>query len=81
MPKKDDPEIKDQLEEQACSMIVLARPELVPNSNWIDTVIRMGIDPGELARRHRDTLIGEIGARTAPEQVSTTNLVSSIRRS
>lgn len=79
IPKKDDPEIKDQLEEQACSMIVLARPELVPNSNWIDTVIRMGIDPGELARRHRDTLIGEIGARTAPEQVSTTNLVSSIR--
>ncbi|OAA72762.1 Armadillo-like helical [Akanthomyces lecanii RCEF 1005] len=71
MPKKDDPEIKDQLEEQACSMIVLARPELVPNSNWIDTVIRMGIDPGELARRHRDTLIGEIGARTAPEQPAT----------
>lgn len=79
MPKKADPEIKSLLEEQACSMIVLARPELVPNSNWIDTVIRMGIDPGELARRHRDALIGEIGARTAPEQVSATNLVSSTK--
>lgn len=68
MPQKDNPEVKAQLDEQACSIIVLARPELLPNSNWIDTVMRMGIDPGELARKHRDSLLGEIGTRTAPEQ-------------
>ncbi|KAJ3498285.1 hypothetical protein NLG97_g1246 [Lecanicillium saksenae] len=71
VPKKAEPEVKDQLEEQACSIIVLARPELLPNSSWIDTVIRMGIDPGELARKHRDSLLGEIGTRTAPEQPAT----------
>ncbi|KAJ6782657.1 hypothetical protein PWT90_00210 [Aphanocladium album] len=71
VPKKDDPEVKEQLEEQACSIIVLARPELLPTSSWIDTVIRMGIDPGELARKHRDSLLGEIGTRTAPDQPAT----------
>lgn len=70
LANKDGQEVQDQLEEQACSMIVLARSELIPGSNWIDTVIRMGIDPGTLARNHRDALLAEVGARTAPEQVS-----------
>lgn len=72
LPQKDNNEIQVQLEEQACSLVVLARPELIPTSNWIDTVIRMGVDPGDLARKHRDSLLGEIGTRTAPEQVSST---------
>lgn len=69
LPIKDRPEVEDQLEAQACALIVLARPELIPNSNWIDTVIRMGVDPGDLARKHRDTLLAEIGARAAPKQL------------
>ncbi|TQV93892.1 hypothetical protein V2A60_003948 [Cordyceps javanica] len=68
MPNNEEPRIKHDLEAQACSIIVLAQPELIPNSNWIQTVIRMGIDPGELARRQKDTLLSEIGTRTAPEQ-------------
>ncbi|OAA53021.1 50S ribosomal protein L19e [Cordyceps fumosorosea ARSEF 2679] len=71
MPSNDESEIKKYLEEQACSMIVLAQPELITGSNWIDTVIRMGIDPGELARKHRDHVLKEIGTRAAPENVST----------
>ncbi|KAM3486857.1 hypothetical protein MY3957_009690 [Beauveria namnaoensis] len=63
-----DPAIREQLEEQACSIVVLARPELISHSNWIDTVIRMGIDPGELTRNHRESLLREIGVRTAPDQ-------------
>ncbi|KAM3537214.1 hypothetical protein ARSEF1564_009864 [Beauveria bassiana] len=66
--KNADPAIREQLEEQACSIVVLARPELISHSNWIDTVIRMGIDPGELTRNHRESLLREIGVRTAPEQ-------------
>lgn len=68
MPNSGDSTTKGYLEEQACSIIVLARPGLIPNSNWIDTVIRMGIDPGDLARKHRDSLLEEVGSRTAPEQ-------------
>ncbi|OAA38017.1 Armadillo-like helical [Beauveria brongniartii RCEF 3172] len=68
IPNNTDPAIRGQLEEQACSIVVLARPELILHSHWIDTVIRMGIDPGELARNHRESLLREIGARTAPEQ-------------
>ncbi|KAM3519553.1 hypothetical protein MY4038_009752 [Beauveria bassiana] len=66
--KNAEPAIREQLEEQACSIVVLARPELISHSNWIDTVIRMGIDPGELTRNHRESLLREIGVRTAPEQ-------------
>ncbi|KAM3449958.1 hypothetical protein MY3296_006486 [Beauveria thailandica] len=68
IPKNADPAVRGQLEEQACSIVVLARPELILRSHWIDTVIRMGIDPGELARNHCESLLMEIRARTAPEQ-------------
>ncbi|PHH78429.1 hypothetical protein CDD82_3049 [Ophiocordyceps australis] len=58
------------LEAQACALLVLARPELIPRCSWIDLCLRMGIDPGDLARRHLDNLFGEIEKRTSLDQRS-----------
>lgn len=58
------------LEAQACELLVLSRPELVPRSSWIDICLRMAIDPGNLARKHLDDLLKEIGRRVSLEQQS-----------
>jgi hypothetical protein len=60
--------LQDQLESQACSILVLARPELIPRSSWIDMCLRMGVDPGTLAKKHTNELLGEIGQRSTIEQ-------------
>ncbi|KAG6003469.1 hypothetical protein E4U21_002005 [Claviceps maximensis] len=50
----------DVLESQACSILVLSRPELIPRSSWIDICLRMAVDPGTLAKKHLDQLLREI---------------------
>ena len=60
----------DQKEAQACSLLVLARPELIPRSSWITLCLRMGIDPGELAQKHQGSLLKEIGKRASTANVS-----------
>lgn len=57
------------LERQMCSLLVLSRPDLIPRSSWIDTVLRVGLDPGSLALRHEQDLLGEIIQRTTFDQV------------
>lgn len=56
---------EEDLESQACSILVLSRQELIPRSSWIDMCLRMGLDPGSLAKKHLDDLLKEIGTRTA----------------
>ncbi|KAG5983990.1 hypothetical protein E4U55_006502 [Claviceps digitariae] len=58
----------DVLESQACSILVLSRPELIPRSSWIDICLRMAVDPGTLAKKHLDKLLQEIGSRTSFDQ-------------
>ncbi|GAB0135257.1 hypothetical protein EsDP_00003602 [Epichloe bromicola] len=58
----------DELESQACSILVLSRPELIPRSSWIDMCLRMAVDPGTLAKKHLDELFQEIGTRTSIDQ-------------
>lgn len=60
----------EQLQQQACSIVVLSRPELIAKSNWIDICLSMGLDPGSLAQSQTNTLLKEVGVRTAPQQVS-----------
>ena len=48
------------LKEQMVSMLVLARPELVPRLNWIDLCLRVAVDPGDLARAFGDDLVQQI---------------------
>jgi hypothetical protein len=40
------------LHAQALSLIVLARSEMIPRTSWIELCLRMGVDPGELVRKH-----------------------------
>ncbi|KAH7354038.1 translational activator GCN1 [Plectosphaerella cucumerina] len=61
---------KTLLEEQMCSLLVLARPDLMPRCSWIELCLRSGVDPGQLACKYQDKLIEEILARTGPEQDS-----------
>ncbi|KAI9167300.1 eIF-2-alpha kinase activator GCN1 [Paramyrothecium foliicola] len=61
---------RKDLELQACLMLVLSRPELIPRASWIELCLRMQLDPGELAREYQDDLLQEVGARTSPSQKS-----------
>jgi hypothetical protein len=40
----------DILRKQMVNILVLARPEIIPRTSWIDTCLRMGVDPGQLVR-------------------------------
>ncbi|KAF2012274.1 ARM repeat-containing protein [Aaosphaeria arxii CBS 175.79] len=40
------------LQKQCIELLPLARPQIVPRSSWIDLCLRMGVDPGQLAREH-----------------------------
>lgn len=40
----------DVLQAQLISMLVLCRPEILPNTSWIDSCLRVGQDPGALAQ-------------------------------
>lgn len=53
-----------QLEDQMCSLLVLARPQLVPRAAWIDLCLRLGLDPGTLAKNHEKTLLEEVVRRS-----------------
>jgi hypothetical protein len=55
---------KPKLEAQMCSLVVLAKPQLIPRASWISLCLRVELDPGELARKYEDVLIQEIVDRT-----------------
>ena len=53
---------QDQLRKQAINLLVLARGDLIPKVSWIDTCLRMGVDPGQLVQENLQeciTLINE----------------------
>lgn len=55
-PLPTDPRFKarnpgsDVLQAQLINMLVLCRPEILPNVNWIDVCLRVGQDPGALVQ-------------------------------
>ncbi|KAE9377900.1 ARM repeat-containing protein [Stipitochalara longipes BDJ] len=51
--------------DQMVSMLVIARPQLLPKVTWIDICLRVQVDPGELARVSGDTLIQQIVDKTS----------------
>ncbi|KAH6610983.1 hypothetical protein Trco_001003 [Trichoderma cornu-damae] len=59
---------QETLEQLACSLLILCRTELIPRANWIDSCIRMGVDPGRLAQKYAETLLKEISERTSVKQ-------------
>ena len=40
----------DSLQRQLIDMLVLCRPEILPHVHWIETCLRVGLDPGSVAR-------------------------------
>jgi hypothetical protein len=48
---------EDVLHKQAIHLLILARPDIIPRASWIDLCLRMGVDPGQLARDHLDQCI------------------------
>jgi hypothetical protein len=55
---------KAKLEAQMCSLVVLAKPQLIPRASWIELCLKVELDPGELAREYEQKLIQEIVQRT-----------------
>lgn len=54
----------DYLQKQAISLLVLARRELIPKTSWIDTCLRMGVDPGQLVQENLSECIALINEAT-----------------
>ncbi|KAL2265030.1 hypothetical protein VTJ83DRAFT_7540 [Remersonia thermophila] len=57
-----------RLEAQMCSLLVLAKPQIIPRASWIDLCLKVEVDPGELARKYEDLLVQEIVKRSGPSQ-------------
>ncbi|KAI0006860.1 translational activator GCN1 [Xylariaceae sp. FL0662B] len=55
---------------QMCSLLVLARNELIPRLNWIDLCLRVGVDPGSLAHTYEEDLIQQVIDKTSFSQKS-----------
>lgn len=51
--------------DQMVSLLIIARPELLPKVSWIDMCLRVRIDPGELARLSGNSLVQQIVDRTS----------------
>ncbi|KAI1428707.1 armadillo-type protein [Xylaria sp. FL1777] len=55
---------QDFIERQMCTLLILARKDLVPRCSWIDLCLRVGVDPGALARKYEQELIGQLIEKT-----------------
>ena len=63
-------------EQQMVSLLVLARPELIPRVNWIRLCLTVEIDPGDLARKYSNDLMNQIIKLTSfSETVSSPYLI------
>lgn len=48
------------LKAQLVELLVLCRPQLIPGTQWIDVVLKNGIDPGELVRERYEECMSQI---------------------
>ena len=62
---------KARLGLQMCSLLALAKSELIPRASWIELCLKVEVDPGELARKYEQVLIDEIVGETGFDQKST----------
>lgn len=59
---------QELIESQMCALFILARKDLVPRCNWIDLCLKVGVDPGNLVRKHETELIDQLIDRTRFDQ-------------
>jgi hypothetical protein len=63
------------LEVLLIEMLILGRPELVPNTSWIELCLRTGTDPGNLVRAHASNCIEQlVRVNTDPVQSAVPNV-------
>ncbi|EAW06304.1 translational activator GCN1 [Aspergillus clavatus NRRL 1] len=48
------------LKKQLVQLLVICRPELIPNVSWIALCLRTGIDPGDLVREYCDDFMKQL---------------------
>ncbi|KAF2792098.1 translational activator [Melanomma pulvis-pyrius CBS 109.77] len=58
----------EDLRKQCLSFIVLARPEIVPRTSWIELCLRMGVDPGQLVRDYLEECVALINETTTDKK-------------
>lgn len=66
---------QEELAKQMCSLLVIARNDLIPKANWIDIVLRVGLDPGSLAQKYEKLLLQQIKDKTSFDQKVRTPVV------
>ena len=71
--------MKEIIEQQMVDLLVIARPELLPGINWIELCLRVGVDPGDLARRHADALLDQVMKITSFDKAAAQQETSAIR--
>jgi hypothetical protein len=52
--------IRSDLKRQLIQLLVLCRPELIPNVSWITLCLRTGTDPGDLVREYPDDFMKQL---------------------
>lgn len=56
------------MEAQLINMLVLCRPEILPRVHWIDTCLRVGQDPGLLARSKAEQCLEQVDHCLSPNE-------------
>ena len=68
-PKQDrDQQDYDSMQTQLVNMLVLCRPEIFPRVHWIDTCLRVGHDPGTIARTNATECLQTVNHYLKPVQ-------------
>ncbi|KAJ6180249.1 hypothetical protein N7519_010710 [Penicillium mononematosum] len=63
------------LEVLLIEMLILGRPEMIPNTSWIELCLRTGTDPGDLVRAHASNCIEQlVRVNTDPVQSAVPNV-------
>ena len=57
------------MQAQLINILVLSRPEILPKVHWIETCLRVGQDPGEIAQTKAKQCLGTIDRFLPPEPV------------
>ena len=59
------------MQTQLINMLVLCRPEILPQVHWIDTCLRVGQDPGDIARTNVTRCLQVVDRCITPIEAST----------
>ena len=59
------------MQTQLINMLVLCRPEILPQVHWIDTCLRVGQDPGDIARNNVTRCLQIVDRCITPIEAST----------